>query len=156
MKISHPTYNIEVDVSDGSYPKFDGTQNCAGIPTDFFYYDGNSDDDNESFIDKNRYQASRTGSGKYRRQVFSSRSNRNISEYSMLASVCEDCPFLSQCFSYAMHNEEYGFWAGTTAEQRGKIRTRLERFFRPTRYEFNDNEVAKLLLAMRKQRDGEV
>jgi hypothetical protein len=39
-----------------------------------------------------------------------------------LARVCETCPVLAECFNYAVHHEEWGFWGGTTRNERIRLR----------------------------------
>jgi WhiB family redox-sensing transcriptional regulator len=37
-------------------------------------------------------------------------------------TVCSRCPVQSMCLEYALGNEEFGFWAGTSPEERVKMR----------------------------------
>lgn len=37
-------------------------------------------------------------------------------------AICEGCPVQAQCLKYAMDNNEYGVWGGTTERQRARIR----------------------------------
>ena len=75
------------------YPDYDGTQNCMGMPTEVFYL---ADDDINA-----RYKEK---------------------DLNTLRSLCADCKFLEPCFVYALHHERYGFWAGTTQEERRRLR----------------------------------
>lgn len=36
--------------------------------------------------------------------------------------LCESCPVSEECLEYALENEDYGTWAGTTPIERKKIR----------------------------------
>lgn len=35
-----------------------------------------------------------------------------------IVQLCERCPFRTDCLDWAMKNDEYGFWAGTSRYQR--------------------------------------
>jgi len=39
-----------------------------------------------------------------------------------IRGLCESCPVNEACLEYAIKNENYGFWAGTTARERKNIR----------------------------------
>lgn len=75
-------------------PLWDGSEACAGIGVELFY------DDNR----KTEYQ--------------------NRIHHEKLVDICRSCPRLNECFAYAVHHEQYGFWAGTTEKQRNEIRKR--------------------------------
>ena len=49
-----------------------------------------------------------------------------------LKDLCASCPSLSNCYDYALKHEEYGFWAGTTEDERIALRRKfgimVERF----------------------------
>ena len=77
-----------------AYPVFDGTQACANMDTNLFYYEENAGPRTSETAARNRF----------------------------LLGVCNACPFKQPCFEYAIYNERYGFWGGTTQEQREKIR----------------------------------
>lgn len=36
--------------------------------------------------------------------------------------ACENCDVRTACLEWALKYEEYGFWAGTSREQRGRLR----------------------------------
>lgn len=38
--------------------------------------------------------------------------------------VCRDCPFIKECYNWAIHHEEFGIWGGTTATERWQIRAK--------------------------------
>lgn len=40
----------------------------------------------------------------------------------VLRAICGGCPVRNECLDYAVRNLEYGFWGGTTATERAKIR----------------------------------
>lgn len=37
-------------------------------------------------------------------------------------AACDRCDVQPECLAWALKNEEYGFWAGTTAEERAVMR----------------------------------
>lgn len=76
------------------YPAFDTTQACYGIGSDDFYVK-----DYEPKGDKARLRVE-----------------------SKLRELCHGCSFLNDCFTWAVHHEEHGFWGGTNEEERRKIR----------------------------------
>jgi len=39
-----------------------------------------------------------------------------------LEQLCESCPVQAECLDHALRWERYGWWAGTTANEREKIR----------------------------------
>lgn len=39
-------------------------------------------------------------------------------------AICKTCEVKQQCLAYALENNEVGVWAGTTTNQRRKIRNR--------------------------------
>lgn len=40
-------------------------------------------------------------------------------------SVCNRCPVIAECLTYALENDEqHGVWGGTTANDRRRIRSR--------------------------------
>ena len=49
--------------------------------------------------------------------------NRQLAK---MQNMCSTCPILKQCLNWSVHQEEFGFWAGTTAEERADIRRRLK------------------------------
>jgi len=40
-------------------------------------------------------------------------------------NLCSTCPAKEECYQYALRNEEYGYWGGSTETQRNKERHRL-------------------------------
>lgn len=44
----------------------------------------------------------------------------------LLKKICETCPALDECLSYALHNDVEGFWAGTSYAKRAKMRKALK------------------------------
>jgi hypothetical protein len=42
----------------------------------------------------------------------------------VLVRICNDCPILSECANYAIHNEQHGFWGGLSPSERLDIRKR--------------------------------
>lgn len=45
-------------------------------------------------------------------------------ELPLLRRICGRCPVLSECGNHAMANEQWGFWAGMTANERRLMRRR--------------------------------
>jgi len=78
------------------YPAFDGTQACVDANVEDFYYDD--------------------WEGEGSRRV------KHKKDFTTAIILCDSCPFKEPCFIYALHHEEYGFWGGTTEEERKKIR----------------------------------
>lgn len=37
-------------------------------------------------------------------------------------AICRTCPFITECFEYALPVEEFGVWGGTTPEERKALR----------------------------------
>lgn len=79
-----------------AYPDFDGTQNCSGLDTEFFYQD------DETMANLSQYK-------------------RN-EHYEYMRKVCSTCPFLDPCFTWGIHHEKYGIWGGTTKKERELFR----------------------------------
>lgn len=42
--------------------------------------------------------------------------------HTILPSLCNRCDMLNECFEWALHHEEHGYWGGTSPEQRKRIR----------------------------------
>jgi hypothetical protein len=86
-------------------PVWDGSEACAGVGVELFY------DDNR----KTEYQ--------------------NRIHHDKLIAMCNSCPRLNDCFTYAIHHEQYGFWAGMTEAQRNQYRkTHKIKLLRPEMY----------------------
>ena len=104
LLIRHPnfegvyTYGLSDEIPDWS------DANCKGIDTDFFDYP-NGEDGADRFLE-------RMGGG----------ATGISSVYSYLQRVCAHCPVLTECFTYALQNEEYGYWGGTAPRQRERMR----------------------------------
>lgn len=47
-------------------------------------------------------------------------------EKKRLQAMCRNCPVLELCRPYAILHEEFGYWAGLTERERGKLRRRQE------------------------------
>lgn len=45
------------------------------------------------------------------------------SESILAKAICRGCPVTDQCYRFAMEHREPGVWGGTTAEERGRIRS---------------------------------
>lgn len=37
-------------------------------------------------------------------------------------AICQECPVKDECLDWALQNEDYGIWGGTTPTQRKKLR----------------------------------
>jgi hypothetical protein len=81
------------------YPDFDGTQNCAQVGMNICYVD------NEEL----------EGCSKRERLYF----------YATARKICDGCPFLDECFNWAIHHEKYGIWGGTTEKMRHDMRAKM-------------------------------
>ena len=47
----------------------------------------------------------------------------NPSNRAVMRKACNEmCPMLAECFGWALHNEKWGFWAGTTETDRRYMR----------------------------------
>jgi hypothetical protein len=51
---------------------------------------------------------------------------RDFSHYETLRNVCATCPLLVSCFNWALHNEDFHYWGGSSAIERKKIRSELK------------------------------
>ena len=47
---------------------------------------------------------------------------RDTRYLNMLRETCNSCPVLDKCFAHALKYERYGFWGGTSANERAIIR----------------------------------
>lgn len=54
----------------------------------------------------------------------STRSGGDREQVEYLRKVCDGCPRLIECFTYAINHEYYGFWAGMTETERFNYRKR--------------------------------
>lgn len=81
------------------YPNFDGTQPCASIhPEVYFQVEGEGRGDKQGYGD-------------------------NKMEANIIKKVsCNHCSFINECLEWAIHNEEYGIWGGTTEMERRTLR----------------------------------
>lgn len=63
--------------------------------------------------------------------------------------LCSTCPVLKQCLGWALAHEEFGYWAGTTAEQRTEQRKALGlRIIEPVNahtYGLNDDTINPII-----------
>ena len=50
---------------------------------------------------------------------------RDYTHYETLRNVCNACPLLVSCFNWALHNEDFHFWGGSSAIERKRIRSKL-------------------------------
>jgi len=48
-----------------------------------------------------------------------------------MLDLCHSCPSFIACYDHAMKHEEYGYWAGTTAKKRRKLRREQGRPMEP-------------------------
>lgn len=46
---------------------------------------------------------------------------------------CSRCPVREECLEWAVAHEEYGFWGGTTARERARMRSRRGISLQPVR-----------------------
>jgi len=86
-------------------PKWDGTENCAGMDVNAFF------DDNR----KTRWQ--------------------ETTERRELIELCMTCNKLAECAEYSLKHELYGFWAGMTQDERVEYRKKNKiKLVRPELY----------------------
>lgn len=112
--VQHPIYPwLSTEVSDVTYPDYDGTQNCAQVGVEVFFY--SADEEDEPYVERGRNIPSVMKKFKLPYKTYSYHD-------ALLVDVCHDCPFLQQCFAHSLVNEEYGFWAGTNAGDRNRLR----------------------------------
>lgn len=54
---------------------------------------------------------------------------KDFSHYEVLRGICMQCPLLKDCFNWALHNEDFHYWGGSSANDRKQIRHiyRIER-----------------------------
>lgn len=122
MTIQHPSYpHLQIDISSPSYPKYDGSQHCYGLPTEVFFHVGQGADPEDYQEPWLEPPADVHPSVRQARKPYPTYSRQDA----YLLRICETCPFIKECFAHAVHNEEFGFWAGTNAGQRSAIRRRL-------------------------------
>lgn len=111
VEVRHPNFEglvVEVD-TDMDMPDFDGA-NCAGLPTEAFFYSWNSSDENP-WAEQHKYRQHEEYSG-----------TADQTHFNRLVRICETCPALLECFEWAMVSEEYGWWGGSSARQRRQRR----------------------------------
>jgi hypothetical protein len=144
MIVNHPTYpDLEVDLSDNDYPDYDDTASCYGLPVNAFFY--NSTHDEEEPWTEKRYKPKKARISPTGKAGFIRLSVNYTTLDSMLAEICQSCPFVSKCFAHAMAHEEYGFWGGTTAGQRKYLREKLGAGFDwKNFYKFNDVDARRI------------
>lgn len=44
-----------------------------------------------------------------------------------LSRICDNCPVKQECYNYALTYDMLGYWAGTTAAQRRRVRRQKEK-----------------------------
>lgn len=128
--ISHPRFEgLKVYADSNTEPSFDGAV-CAQVGTHVWYHP-----DEEDPLGRGAFIEGINGSD-----------NGMSRTYDMLADICSTCPALVECFNYAVHHEEWGFWGGATRYQRKAIRkTHGITLTEP----FNSNEHDKMILETR-------
>jgi hypothetical protein len=57
--------------------------------------------------------------------------NGILEHRNLLIDTCNHCPMLVECRTWALHHEEYGWWAGTTRRERISLRKELGIKFQP-------------------------
>lgn len=55
---------------------------------------------------------------------FFPRESPSPSRVAEVRAMCRDCPIVRPCLATALQNNEHGLWAGTTLEDRARIRRR--------------------------------
>lgn len=51
-------------------------------------------------------------------------SEMHLTTVNKARAICNECPVKKECLTYAIENDEVGVWAGTTTNQRRKIRNK--------------------------------
>jgi len=60
-------------------------------------------------------------------ELFYLDSSESLAYNNDLRKICRNCPIYSECLEYAVWGEWEGFWAGTTATDRKRIRAKARR-----------------------------
>ena len=55
-------------------------------------------------------------------ELFFPEHTQTKTEVKVILSLCSNCPVFTQCYDYALKNDVIGWWAGTTYNERIKIR----------------------------------
>lgn len=45
-----------------------------------------------------------------------------LTEANRAKKICQRCPYIEECFAYALATNQEGIWGGTTTNERNKIR----------------------------------
>lgn len=148
--IQHPVYEwVKIDLDDVvGFPEYDGTQPCAEIGLEAFYYD--ADDEPWYVAERNK----RPSSMRQLRLPYSTYSRLDAS----LLQVCHACPFVAECFGHALLNEEFGFWGGTNVGDRKRLRKKFGIKLSDSKfYEFSDADaraLAKIFASLNTEEDA--
>lgn len=59
-------------------------------------------------------------------EIFFPENEKNVIAVGKALAFCSGCPVLDECYEYAMDNEEFGVWGGTTARQRRSIKRKAK------------------------------
>lgn len=86
-----------MSMTNYNYPKYDGTQHCASMGLELYYYEH----DVEIPFEGLKKQEDK------------------------LKVLCSDCPFLSECREFAIKHEGFGFWGGMTSADRKNYRKKF-------------------------------
>jgi WhiB family redox-sensing transcriptional regulator len=49
-------------------------------------------------------------------------SNTSLKDIAVAKKVCKTCPYIGECLSWAVANDEIGIWGGTTQKERRGLR----------------------------------
>lgn len=104
--VRHPRLGFSITASDRGYPDFDGAV-CTSTDPEIWYY-SNFDSESEYRTVEPIEIAGWTAG--------------YATTNAILASICENCPVLKECFNYALYHEYHGFWGGTTQDNRKRLR----------------------------------
>jgi len=91
-------------------PSFDGTQVCKTVDPDLFF------PEYPERLPKDATKEQRAQLGKDMRKY-----NENTAK---AKSICGSCEFAEPCLVYALKNDVYGIWGGTTDTERKNFRRR--------------------------------
>jgi len=83
--------------------------------------------------------------------------NRYSDQFKMIKRMCNDCPVLQACKTYALHVKVEGVWAGTTFSERERLRKQegIQAIEMKTQYESLIQSMTADAINKRKKRQAE-
>jgi len=150
--VQHPIYHwVTIDLEDVvGLPDYDGTQTCAQVGLEAFYYE--ADETSEPWYVEG---GERPSTMRQIRLPYPTYSRLDAT----LINVCHDCPFVARCFGHALLNEEFGFWGGTNPGDRKRLRKKLGIKLSDSKfYQFSDADaraLAKIFASLNVEEDAD-